>query len=109
MERPPAPRPALILASVIAVGAVGLLAYWTIAFSLGCAEHDAIVSGRNCPDWFQGRTLGKWIVMLCAYLGPFVILAAGAGTVASRRTRYLAIATTIVAIPMLTLFLSSRI
>lgn len=103
MERSRPSRGLLVLGAIAAVAIVGLLAYWTIAASLLCAEHDALFSQRNCPDWFLGRNPGHTLVMLCAYLGPFITLIAAIASVVSGRARYVITTGIVVSIPMMVL------
>lgn len=106
MDRPRPSRNLLVLGSIVAVVVVGLLAYWTIALSLGCAEHDSEFFQQKCPNWFKGRSTSGTLVMLCAYFGPLVTLIAAIATVVSRRARYVVTASVVVSIPMVVLFLA---
>jgi hypothetical protein len=101
MERSRSSRGLLVLGSIAAVAIVGLLAYSTIASALLCAEHDELFNQRNCPDWFQGRSPRGTLVMLCAYLGPFLTLIAAIASVVSRRARYVITTGIIVSTPMM--------
>jgi hypothetical protein len=105
MERSKPSRGLLVLGSIAAVAIVGLLAFWTIGAALGCSEHDALFEQRNCPSWFQGRSTSKTLVMLCAYLGPFVTLIAAVASVKLQRVRYVVITSVLVSAPMVVLFL----
>jgi hypothetical protein len=109
LQHPRPERPLLALMSVVAIGLIGLLAYSTIAASLGCSENDEALHQQSCPGWFQDRSAAKTLVMLDAYVGSFLVLIAAAASIGSRRARYLVWTSAVTAAPMVVLLVSRHL